>query len=173
MNILSQKIFQGLVVLVVLVTTSLTAASADDGEIAVDFKGYSAASGIRVSYNEQLLTAEWDSGDKVISASFRVVYRDYTKSKHPQRPLIQSISVRENDKSVEVFKDLQPEYAIFLGKRDLKKRDGTLILKKGEKAQVKLDLDIKGSTWVRFEVWDIAKNGTFTQPIWLSTGRAG
>jgi hypothetical protein len=28
-------------------------------------------------------------------------------------------------------------------------------------------LDLKGRTWVRFEVWDIAANGAFTQPVWL------
>jgi hypothetical protein len=27
--------------------------------------------------------------------------------------------------------------------------------------------DLSGRTWVRFEVWDIAANGAFTQPIWL------
>jgi hypothetical protein len=29
-------------------------------------------------------------------------------------------------------------------------------------------LELTGRTWVRFEVWDIAKNGAFTQPVWLS-----
>ena len=28
-------------------------------------------------------------------------------------------------------------------------------------------VDLKGRTWVRFEVWDIAANGAFTQPVWL------
>ncbi|MBC8137288.1 MAG: hypothetical protein H8F28_15520 [Fibrella sp.] len=29
-------------------------------------------------------------------------------------------------------------------------------------------IDLKGRTWIRFEVWDIAANGAFTQPVWLS-----
>jgi len=32
---------------------------------------------------------------------------------------------------------------------------------------VRLPLDLKGRTWVRFEIWDIAANGAFTQPLWL------
>jgi hypothetical protein len=27
--------------------------------------------------------------------------------------------------------------------------------------------DLTGRTWVRFEAWDIAGNGAFTQPVWL------
>jgi hypothetical protein len=30
-----------------------------------------------------------------------------------------------------------------------------------------IPIDLKGRTWVRFEAWDIAANGAFTQPIWL------
>ncbi len=33
-----------------------------------------------------------------------------------------------------------------------------------------LPVDLKGRTWVRFEVWDIAVNGAYTQPIWLTGG---
>jgi hypothetical protein len=35
--------------------------------------------------------------------------------------------------------------------------------------KLRLPLALKGRTWVRFEVWDIAANGAFTQPIWLGT----
>ncbi|MFO1512895.1 MAG: hypothetical protein U1F83_08305 [Verrucomicrobiota bacterium] len=28
-------------------------------------------------------------------------------------------------------------------------------------------VDLKGRRWARFEVWDIAANGAFTQPVWL------
>lgn len=28
-------------------------------------------------------------------------------------------------------------------------------------------LDLKGRKWVRMEVWDIARNGAYTQPVWL------
>ena len=38
--------------------------------------------------------------------------------------------------------------------------------------KVRLPLDLKGRTWVRFEVWDIAVNGAFTQPVWLAGGNA-
>jgi len=37
---------------------------------------------------------------------------------------------------------------------------------------VRLPFDVKGRTWVRFEVWDIAANGAFTQPVWLASERA-
>ena len=32
---------------------------------------------------------------------------------------------------------------------------------------VRLSPDLTGRTWVRFEVWDVAANGAFTQPIWI------
>ena len=47
-------------------------------------------------------------------------------------------------------KDLSPAYAKGFGTRKLR-----------------LPLDLKGRTWVRLEVWDIAANGAFTQPVWL------
>jgi hypothetical protein len=28
-------------------------------------------------------------------------------------------------------------------------------------------LDLSGKHWVRFEAWDIAGNGAFTQPVWV------
>jgi hypothetical protein len=28
--------------------------------------------------------------------------------------------------------------------------------------------ELRGRKWVRFEAWDIAMNGAFTQPVWLS-----
>lgn len=30
-----------------------------------------------------------------------------------------------------------------------------------------LPIDLKGRTWVRLEVWDVARNGAFTPPVWL------
>ncbi len=30
--------------------------------------------------------------------------------------------------------------------------------------------DLAGRTWARFEVWDIATNGAFTQPVWIAEG---
>lgn len=29
-------------------------------------------------------------------------------------------------------------------------------------------LDLRGRKWVRFETWDVAANGAFTQPVWIS-----
>jgi len=49
------------------------------------------------------------------------------------------------------------------------------ILKKLESfgtRNVRLRLELKGRTWVRFEIWDIAANGAFTQPVWLVGGKA-
>jgi hypothetical protein len=34
-------------------------------------------------------------------------------------------------------------------------------------------VDLNGRTWVRLEIWDIACNGAFTQPIWLGSGKGG
>ena len=28
-------------------------------------------------------------------------------------------------------------------------------------------MDLRGRKWIRLEVWDIAKNGAFTPPVWL------
>ena len=33
--------------------------------------------------------------------------------------------------------------------------------------KLRIPLDLKGRTWVRFQVWDIASNGAFTQPVWI------
>jgi hypothetical protein len=33
--------------------------------------------------------------------------------------------------------------------------------------KLRLPVDFKGQKWVRLEVWDIAANGAFTQPIWV------
>jgi hypothetical protein len=32
---------------------------------------------------------------------------------------------------------------------------------------LRLPLELKGRAWVRLEVWDIAANGAFTQPVWI------
>ncbi len=32
---------------------------------------------------------------------------------------------------------------------------------------LKLSPSLKGRTWVRFEVWDVAANGAYTQPVWM------
>ena len=34
---------------------------------------------------------------------------------------------------------------------------------------IRIDADLRGRSWVRLEVWDIARNGAFTQPVWIDT----
>jgi hypothetical protein len=38
---------------------------------------------------------------------------------------------------------------------------------------LELPVNLEGRTWARLEVWDIACNGAFTQPIWLRSGKGG
>ncbi|MCA1684506.1 MAG: hypothetical protein LC745_00675 [Planctomycetia bacterium] len=40
-----------------------------------------------------------------------------------------------------------------------------------DKGTYTLKADLKGRTWVRFEAWDVAGNGTFSQPVWLEGAR--
>ncbi|MES2921199.1 MAG: hypothetical protein V4819_06625 [Verrucomicrobiota bacterium] len=35
------------------------------------------------------------------------------------------------------------------------------------KQKLRIPVNLKGRTWVRFEAWDIATNGAFTQPVWI------
>jgi hypothetical protein len=35
---------------------------------------------------------------------------------------------------------------------------------------IRIDADLRGRQWVRLEVWDIARNGAFTQPVWIDSG---
>ena len=35
------------------------------------------------------------------------------------------------------------------------------------KKELRIPIDLKGAKWVRLEVWDIAANGAFTQPVWI------
>jgi hypothetical protein len=32
---------------------------------------------------------------------------------------------------------------------------------------LRVRVDLKGARWVRLEVWDIAANGAFSEPVWL------
>jgi hypothetical protein len=32
---------------------------------------------------------------------------------------------------------------------------------------LRVRVDLKGAKWVRLEVWDVAANGTFSQPVWI------
>jgi hypothetical protein len=33
---------------------------------------------------------------------------------------------------------------------------------------LRVPVDLTGARWVRFEVWDIAANGAFSQPVWVA-----
>jgi hypothetical protein len=33
--------------------------------------------------------------------------------------------------------------------------------------ELRIPLNLAGKTWYRFEVWDVAANGAFTQPVWV------
>ena len=33
--------------------------------------------------------------------------------------------------------------------------------------KLRLPVDLKNQKWIRFEVWDVAANGAFTQPVWV------
>lgn len=35
--------------------------------------------------------------------------------------------------------------------------------------KLRVPVDLTGKKWARFEVWDVAANGAYTQPIWLTT----
>jgi hypothetical protein len=37
---------------------------------------------------------------------------------------------------------------------------------------LRLPVDLRGQKWVRFELWDIAANGAYTQPVWIDAGSA-
>jgi hypothetical protein len=32
---------------------------------------------------------------------------------------------------------------------------------------LRVPVDLRGAKWIRLEVWDIAGNGAFTQPVWI------
>jgi hypothetical protein len=34
--------------------------------------------------------------------------------------------------------------------------------------EIQLEMDLSGRLWARIEIWDIARNGAFTQPVWVS-----
>lgn len=56
---------------------------------------------------------------------------------------------------------------VFYQRIDLSDTDGF-----GSK-KLQIPLNLKGRTWVRFEAWDIAGNGAFTQPVWIGPKPAG
>jgi hypothetical protein len=33
--------------------------------------------------------------------------------------------------------------------------------------ELNIPVDLAGAKWVRLEMWDVAANGAFTQPVWV------
>jgi hypothetical protein len=36
-----------------------------------------------------------------------------------------------------------------------------------DSTELRHDANLEGRNWVRIEVWEIARNGAFTQPVWI------
>ena len=36
-----------------------------------------------------------------------------------------------------------------------------------DELEIRINADLQGKKWARLEVWDIARNGAFTQPVWI------
>ena len=53
------------------------------------------------------------------------------------------------------------------GNRIYRERVSLIDTKEFGKRDLALDVDLSDRKWARFEVWDIAKNGAFTQPVWI------
>ena len=92
--------------------------------IPIDYSAYDAKSEIKISDSKNVITVKWEVGTKTNFATFRVQEFSFGAFVDPPPPLIQSVGVIESGKTTEIFKNLQPEYAIFLGERDLEKRNG-------------------------------------------------
>lgn len=93
-------------------------------DIPVNFDNYDKSCGISVSADKGLITAQWKGNGKTNYVTFRVVAFLDEKWIRPQPSLIQSIGIIENQRNKEIFSELQPEYALFLGERDLERRNG-------------------------------------------------
>lgn len=102
----------------------ISAVQGQDPDIPIKFDNYDESCGILISADKGLITAKWDGNDKTNYVSFRVGPFFEESRMAPQPPLIESIGVIGNGQSKKIFSDLQPEYALFLGERDLEKRNG-------------------------------------------------
>jgi hypothetical protein len=104
---------------VILLTLSVRG---QNSEILVDLSNYSGSNGIQISIENKLLHVTWETDNTTNYTSFRLEKNSGGKERHPQLPLIKSIGTTNNGIATEIFNDLQPEYALFLGERDLDKR---------------------------------------------------
>jgi hypothetical protein len=53
------------------------------------------------------------------------------------------------------------------GKKVFRKRINLNYVKAFGKRKFTFSVNLKNKKWVRVEVWDVAVNGAFTQPVWL------
>lgn len=53
------------------------------------------------------------------------------------------------------------------GERVYRKRIDLSDTKEFDSRELDLNIDLTNRKWVRIEVWDIARNGAFTQPVWI------
>lgn len=93
-------------------------------DIPVNFEKYEASSGIGITADEGMITVKWEGNDKNYYIKFRVEAFLDEKWIRPQPALIQSMGTIENGTNKVIFSDVQPEYALFLGERDLERRNG-------------------------------------------------
>ncbi|MEQ9286922.1 MAG: hypothetical protein RIG77_08445 [Cyclobacteriaceae bacterium] len=93
-------------------------------QVPVDLASYDPSNGILVAVDENILRVEWPAAGESAFMEFRIQPTKEKKSMRPQAAMIQAIGISENGNEVPIFKDLTPEYAIFLGERDLEKRHG-------------------------------------------------
>jgi len=84
--------------------------------------------------------------------------------------LIHSWDVTENGVSADVEWYFPPAFAeITWGNDDgvHKVRKSLVDLREFGRGTIEIDADLSDAKWVRFEFWDVARNGAFTQPHWL------
>ncbi len=106
------------------VFVQISAVQGQNPDIPVNFDNYDQSCSVKVSTDEGFITAKWEGNDKTNYVTFRIEAFLDEKWIRPQPSLIQSIGIIENQRNKEIFSELQPEYALFLGERDLERRNG-------------------------------------------------
>lgn len=93
-------------------------------QVMVDLSSYDPTNEILVTVDGNILKVGWPAEGKHAFMEFRLEASRDRKSMRPQEAMIKTIGITESGSDIEVFKNLTPEYAIFLGERDLEKRNG-------------------------------------------------
>ena len=109
--------------IILLLLVGVPGLSAQDANIEVNFDAYDTASDISITADAGIVTVEWAGAADTYYVQFRVEGFMEENWIRPQPALIRSMGVVGKEYE-ELFSELQPEYALFLGQRDLKKRDG-------------------------------------------------